>query len=100
MPKWAEVLGLDPDEREQLVELAELAHTPPAIRARYLAMKAMLTPRQHLRAAEPRIPYASAAEEDPRLAIDRIHNPDAHPRETAPTHPHPAPLSGGSHGPD
>ena len=27
MPAWADALGLDHDERAQLVELAELAHT-------------------------------------------------------------------------
>ena len=96
MPTWADVLGLSPEEREQLVELAELAHTPTAIRDRYLAMKAQLAQpvRQAASATEP---YATASD-DAMRELDRITNPDEHPRPTAPTYPRPASIPGGTHG--
>lgn len=39
MPRWAAVLGLDPAETSALIEWAELAHCPPGIQQRYLAMR-------------------------------------------------------------
>jgi transcriptional regulator with XRE-family HTH domain len=94
IPHWAEVLGLSPAERAQLIELAELAHTPPAIRARYLAMQALLAtvPAQAAEAAQPYRSDPSAHD------LARIMNPDDHPRQPAPTYPRPAPIRGGPHG--
>lgn len=39
MPKWAEALKLEAHQAAELVELAELCHAPPALRARYLALQ-------------------------------------------------------------
>lgn len=59
MGRWASALGLTAEERAQLVELAELAHTPPAIRDRYLSMRAALAQPVHA-AAEPHASYRVA----------------------------------------
>ena len=39
IPAWADVLGLKGAARERLIELAQLEHTPAAIRERYEAMR-------------------------------------------------------------
>lgn len=96
MDRWADVLGLDPDERAQLVELAELAHTPPAIRDRYLAMKALLT-RPAQQAASTSEPYDEGIDWSAMRELERSRNPDEHARPPAPTYPRPAPVRRGTH---
>lgn len=96
MDMWAEVLGLDPAEREQLVELAELAHTPPAIRERYLAMKVMLA-RPAQQAASPAEPYGEGPDMSALRELERIRNPDEHARPPTPTYPRPTPVRRGTH---
>ena len=37
---WAELLGIDGEEREEFVRQAELMHTPAGVLAEYLRMRA------------------------------------------------------------
>lgn len=39
MQEWADLLGIYGEDRAEFVRLAEIAHTPPGIRAEYLRLR-------------------------------------------------------------
>lgn len=82
MDRWADALGLSPAERAELIELAELAHTPQGIRAKYLALKEAAEGR---RAASPATPYLSPAAV--RKAARQPFVPDGQPPVEEPVEP-------------
>lgn len=60
IPQWADALDLSPQERAWLIELAELAHAPAGLRAKYLALRQGVAPATALPA--PSIPTGTAAD--------------------------------------